>query len=203
MGGRADPHMSDVYYGPGSKQAEPTSLDLLRCAGAIFSEDGRYRYALYRDWMASWPPALFIMQNGSKAGLFGKDDLTVQKCRGFANLWRCGSIYVGNLWGFVSTDPDGVASAERAGVDAIGPENLAWLTAMVVEVRERQGVICVAWGDGGRYADRDVEVMRWLGEKMRVVPYCLGRTALGSPRHPSRLADRTGREAYCLTDRRS
>ena len=76
--------------------------------GAKFSEDGRYRYALWRFWNyqaardGEARSVMFIMANPSIAGQF-RDDPTIIKCAKYAQRWGYDGIYIGNIYAIVAT----------------------------------------------------------------------------------------------------
>lgn len=144
-------------------------------AGATFSADGRYRYALERRWDVG-PTLLFIMLNPSTAGATD-DDPTIRRCVGFAKRWGYAKLLVGNLYALRATDPVELLKAD----DPIGPENDAALERLAGEVTRRA---IVAWGTNCAI---DPERVRRVYEILRAANLqidCLRRTANGSPGHP-------------------
>lgn len=141
-----------------------------RQAGAVFSDDRRYRYRLWRKWDPSRPVCLFIMLNPSTADET-RPDPTVARCVGFAQKWGYGSLEVGNLFAYKSTDP----SYLYAVPDPIGLSNDETLRAMISEASM---VVC-AWGTKGEHMGRDREVLTMIPS-----PFCLGTTSHGFPIHP-------------------
>jgi len=65
---------------------------------AVFSRDGRYRYALRRVWDDGKPAVLFVGLNPSTADAH-RDDATIRRCTRFARDWGFGQLLVGNLFG--------------------------------------------------------------------------------------------------------
>jgi len=55
-------------------------------SGAIFSDDGRFRYRLWRVWDRAKPQALFTMLNPSKAGAI-ENDPTVERQERRVRMW--------------------------------------------------------------------------------------------------------------------
>jgi hypothetical protein len=72
--------------------------------GALLSEDGRYRYRLWRLWDDLAPVMVWVMLNPSTADA-DLDDPTIRKCIGFAKANRHGGIIVVNLFAWRATDP--------------------------------------------------------------------------------------------------
>jgi hypothetical protein len=95
-------------------------LDVERAAA--FSRDGRYRYALWREWDAAKPCVLFIGLNPSSAD-DRRDDPTIRRCTGFARRWGFGRLAVGNLFALRTPHP----SQLRRVPSPVGPRNDRWL----------------------------------------------------------------------------
>ena len=158
---------------------------------AIFSSDGRYRYALTRAWGDEGPtlssPVLYwVMLNPSSAGAL-KDDNTIRRCRGFAQRDGFSGMVVVNLYALVATKPKALRTAE----DPVGPTNDLFLGA-VARLAAREGSMLVAaWGGSGgaasqRRTDEVLAVLRAHGPVL-----CLGATQDERPYHPLRLAKST------------
>ncbi len=145
--------------------------------GATLSEDGVYRYRLTRTWDSFYPPITWVMLNPSKADA-NVDDLTITKCIGFARRWGWGGIVVVNLFALRSTDPKALVGHP----DPKGNDNDAFVHDAIID----QPVTVAAWGanplaihEGHRWA----QIVYRSGAQFS----CLGVTASGAPRHPSRL----------------
>lgn len=153
--------------------------------GAVFSEDGDYRYLLSRAWARGSGFVAFIGLNPSTAEA-EYDDPTVRKCCHWAREWGFGGMYMLNLYAYRATDP----AMMRAAADPIGPKNDGWIARTV-----RTSVIAVcAWGSS-------VKEERWRPIAESVPPdkrYCLGRTKYGHPKHPLYLANATQRESWVI-----
>lgn len=137
---------------------------------ANLSRDGRYRYALGRRWDETRPQVLFIGLNPSTADAL-TDDRTVRRCIGFAQSWGCGGIAVANLFAFRTATP----SELKLVADPVGPLNDAWLVRLIAGTE----LIVVAWGNDGRFRNRDRDVLKLVPQAK-----CLGVTRGGAPRHP-------------------
>lgn len=146
--------------------------------GAVLSECGRYRYALWR----SLPPSLlspdlgailFVMLNPSTADA-RLPDATINKLLGYAERWGYTRLFVGNLYALRSCHPRVLLAAG----DPIGPENDAYLCDLV----ERCNRMVAAWGDGPRGLDIDARVAEVL--PLLHDPHCLHQTRAGRPGHP-------------------
>lgn len=143
--------------------------------GAVLSEDGLYRYRLWRTW-GPQPPALFLMLNPSTADA-DVDDQTIRKCIGFARREGCGGLLVWNLYAFRATDPDELDRVE----DPIGRGNEDHLWPMLDEA----GLIIAAWGskpNRGKYRNR--EMMIRVGPLYDRQVWALKLTKDGHPNHP-------------------
>ena len=140
--------------------------------GAEFSEDRRYRYALWRMWGGPACDVLaFIGLNPSTADE-NIDDPTIRRCMGFARLIGCQGIFMLNLFGYRSTDPKALTQVD----DPVGPAN----DSAIRRFCGRPFVWTVAaWGAGGALQGRDKAVLGMVDEV-----YCLGLTKAGQPRHP-------------------
>ena len=153
-------------------------LDLPPTSGATFSNDGAYRYALWRHWGDEGDPiAVFLMLNPSTAGPI-IDDPTIRRCLGFARTWGLGGLHVVNLFALRSTDP--IALLQHP--DPVGPDN----DRHVVDgVTPHAGVVVAAWGALTRpLHDRRDAVLSLLADR-GVSLRCLGKTKrTGEPRHP-------------------
>ena len=143
---------------------------------AYISADKVYRYSLFREWDAELPTMLFIMLNPSVADAV-EDDPTIRRCINFAKREGCGALEVVNLFAFRATSPADMKSA----TDPVGPENDKILQDALFDT-DTHTVVC-GWGAHGPFRKRDQEVLdmiRCTGH----IPYALGLTKDGIPRHP-------------------
>jgi hypothetical protein len=166
-----------------SEQIEIDSLKKLRSlslGGAEMSEDGRYRYLLWRRWDRSLPVMVWVMLNPSTADA-DTDDATIRRCIGFAKRWGYGGIDVINLFAFRTTYPKELLESG----DAVGrPRNI---DVFYGAIDQKPPLIVAAWGNSlppnhDLHTDAVRSVLRSNGAK------CLGHTKSGEPRHPVRLA---------------
>ena len=79
-------------------------IDLSIHKGAIFSEDRKYRYALWRVWNPTLQYLLMVGLNPSIAGEF-VDDPTVTRHMSRAYKNGFGGLIHGNLYALISTNP--------------------------------------------------------------------------------------------------
>lgn len=143
-----------------------------RASGAWISDDGLYRYRLWRTWAEELRPMVFVMLNPSTADAT-TDDPTIRRCIGFAKREGCGGIQVVNLYALRATKPLHLLDHP----DPEGPENsMAW-----AEVLYDGAVPVAAWGANA--------LLPGLPESEALTSsspawYCLGTTKDGAPRHP-------------------
>jgi hypothetical protein len=146
-------------------------------AGAVFDPTGAYRYVLWRRWDAFRPGVTFVMLNPSTADA-DRDDPTIRRCLGFARAWGFGGLLVVNLFALRAASPRTLRTAP----DPIGPRNDGFLARAARDAH----TLIVAWGDGGVLGGRGEAVLRRLPQ----IPFCLGTTRAGQPRHPLYLPAR-------------
>ena len=159
--------------------------------GAVLSQDGRYRYALWRelDQAAAGGPCetvTFVLLNPSIADA-ARDDPTVRRCRGFASAWGYARVEVYNVFAWRATDPAALWAAAASGEDIIGPENDAALEA---GARRADLVVC-AWGQ---------RAGRWYRNRQVAALLTQARAALGPAPwlHALRLSPRTHEPVHPL-----
>lgn len=145
--------------------------------GALLSDDGKYRYRLWRLWDADRPVMVWVMLNPSTADA-EQDDPTIRKCVGFARLHGYGGILVVNLFAARATDPK-----ELPGItDPVGPEN----DDHIIAACEAPILAKVVGGWGvNRFAERRARSVVALirGTSQRRIK-CFRRTKNGHPSHP-------------------
>jgi len=137
-------------------------------SGATMSQDGVYRYRLWRTW-GRGDPLIWIMLNPSTADA-EVDDPTIRRCVSFAKREKFGGIEVVNLYALRSTDPKAIAQHP----DPVGPFN--WIHWQMLRANHPTSVWVAAWGAGCPNVMLPPHI---------VDDYvCLGRTRSGAPRHP-------------------
>ena len=157
-------------------------IDLTTLKGAIFSEDGKHRYALWRLWSLTKKPLMFIGLNPSTAN-GSADDPTITRLMARAAREGYGSLLAGNLFALVSTIPSPLAWRE----DAVGDENDEYLLQMI----NMAGCTLCAWGSFPEAVKRSATVLSMVKE-----PYCLGVNADGNPKHPLYISYEVKMERY-------
>lgn len=145
-------------------------IDLNVPKSAIFSEDRKYRYALWRVWNQSRPLRLQIGLNPSTANEIS-DDPTIT--RGITRAARdgFGGFLMANLYAYVSTNPEVLLG----GGEFVGIENDAYLKQMIALAGQ---TVC-GWGSFPAVVKRANAVLEMIPE-----PYCLGINKDGQPKHP-------------------
>ncbi len=138
--------------------------------GAEFSQCERYRYALWRIWDKKGPFVLFLMLNPSTADAV-KDDPTISKCQAYARAWGYGGVYIGNIYGYRSTDPKMLEFVD----DPVGPDNDKWLSVMsgMCDLR------VAGWGNN-ILSQKRAESVRRIVQDLK----CLEKSKSGNPKHP-------------------
>lgn len=148
---------------------------------AEFSECGKYRYWLARDWgwqaprpLALVPFALWIGMNPSTAES-DVDDPTIRREMMFTRVMGLDAYVKMNVMDYRATNPKALLAPSVA---PCSDENL-WAIKIAAEGAAR---IIVAWGALPKrlqcYADR----VQALLPRQRLE--CMGVTASGAPRHP-------------------
>ena len=144
---------------------------------AWISEDGDYRYTLFRGWTSKPDPDLmgWIMLNPSKADA-NIDDRTIKKCMATAARWGYDGMFVVNLFALRSTDPGEIDLSS----EPIGPENDGAIAEIALN---KCDLIVAAWG-----VPKTSRIERRIRDVLKIVfPRPLHALALskgGHPRHP-------------------
>lgn len=161
---------------------------------ATLSADGRYRYTLSRAIVPrlgmgqfAAGPVLFVMLNPSIADA-SIDDQTVRRCRYFATREGGTRLDVVNLYAYRARLPRDLVAMHAGGLDVTGgPEADRAIEDLAGSAR----LVIAAWGNRPARMPADVHAARI--EAVRVLAggvfHCLGVTADGNPRHPSRLGN--------------
>lgn len=155
-------------------------IDLSKPKGAVFSEDGLYRYLLIRVWRSL--PEKLLLFNGLNAstGNGRRDDATISRLTYRAYTLGYGGLLCTNLAALVSKEPAGLFKTP----DPIGPLNDDYIKAALALTG---GVALLGWGQlikGVDFLERRADAVI----KMVREPYCLGKTQDGYPKHPLYVA---------------
>ena len=137
---------------------------------AIFSDNRKYRYTLWRTWDTKLGYAMFIGLNPSTADET-EDDPTIRRCIGFAKAWGYGALCMTNLFAYRATKPKDMQIADSP----IGSENDHFLKS----VATLASIVIAAWGINGSFLQRDQEVISLVPNK-----HVLRITKKGHPAHP-------------------
>lgn len=160
------------WEGLTDENCSPTQVDLLPESDALFSDDGVYRYTLWRHWDQCKPIVLFVMLNPSTADAT-KNDPTVERCERFAKRWGYGSLVVVNIFALRSTDPKALYTHH----EPVGPSN-DW---HILDLAEDADLVVCAWGNhGGERAAFVKKMLTHSGCEL----HCLGINKTGEPVHP-------------------
>lgn len=154
---------------------------------AEFSECGKYRYSLHRQWDARKAWCNFIGLNPSTADAVS-DDPTIRRCIRFAMDWGYGGLAMTNLFAFRATQP-AVMMRES---DPVGPNN----DAVLIEQANKAGIVIGAWGAHGDFLERGDNVLEMLLSGPPYKMHYLRLTKSGQPSHPLYLPASTKPSRY-------
>ena len=170
-------------FDPGESTPRPAWPEGVGGRGAILSDCGTYRYALWRDLeyengFEADGRVLFVMLNPSTAD-DRQDDNTIRRCIGFAREWGHEQLVVVNLYALRATDPREL----RRHSDPVGPKNDRWIEDLSASAAR----VVAAWGANTFVTQDRVDHVLHLIKGDSELLYgveCLGLTAEGHPRHP-------------------
>jgi hypothetical protein len=158
--------------------------------GATFSDCGRYRPLLWREWDAAPAPGyvLWVGMNPSTAD-GDVDDPTVRRECDFTAMWGFGVYRKCNVMDFRATQPKALL---EPGVVPRSEINLA----MILEQARSADLVILAFGSlHKKLSDYGRETVRALDDA-GIQAWCLGVTANGSPKHPLYLPKNAERLLY-------
>ena len=138
--------------------------------GAVFSENKKYRYALWRIWSHEEPKVMFICLNPSTADEVN-DDPTLIRCMNYARQWGYGGVITSNLFAYRTSQPRNLREVN----DPVGHENDMWIQELCAKVN----MIVGGWGNHGSYLNRSKAVLEFIP-----VIHCLKINRSGEPSHP-------------------
>ena len=147
------------------------SIDTSKATGAIFSDDRKYRYALWRLWSMTRKPLMFIGLNPSTATEITNDP-TVVRCMTRAAKNGFGGLLVANLYAFVSSNPNVLTGEEE---NYVGKDTDEYILSMS---KMAEVVVC-GWGSFPAVNGRADAVLKMVQD-----PHCLGVNMDGHPKHP-------------------
>lgn len=139
--------------------------------GAEFSQDRKYRYALWRIWDESLPLVLYICLNSSIAEEV-EDDNTIKKLKKVSRNNGFGGFYIANLFAIISSDP----KILYTGTDLFR-ENDAWIHWL--KITNKFEKVVFAWSNEKAAIVPGKEMMKVFKN-----PFCFKINKSGSPKHP-------------------
>lgn len=142
-----------------------------KLSGADFSEDRKYRYALWRIWDESLPLVMFIGLNPSTANE-DTNDPTIRRVVSIAKHLGYGGVYMMNCFAYISTDPKLLKH---------NPMSDEWNNNMLTVTAYKCKHIIFAWGNFSivRESGRDKELFEMFPNAL-----ALKVNKNGSPKHP-------------------
>jgi hypothetical protein len=159
-------------------------------SGALFSDDHKYRFVLWRIWDRQSEALMFIGLNPSTANEH-RDDPTIIRLANFAKAWHFGGLCAVNLHPIVSANPDILYSEA-------GRQHFTENDEAIKQVKGSCSTSLVGWGEWGKeFTIRVKAVLDILGDPV----YCLKVNKSGEPCHPlylprdSKLIPYTRKEA--------
>lgn len=168
--------------------------NLFNTDGAEISEDGKYRWRLWRVWDQALPRVLWIMLNPSTADAT-ENDPTLKRCISFSEKFGFGSLEVVNLCPERSPDPDDVDwISYKHGCVAWHRNIQAWseATRECSRMKASSSIeisIIAGWGEGPKkfcqgLNQRPMEVLPKAAINYFGSIDCLHVTKKGHPGHP-------------------
>lgn len=143
------------------------TTDIFR--SAKFSECGKYRYWLYREWNLSKPKALCIGLNPSTAN--GEDDdPTIESVTRMLQHNGYGAFYMMNLFALISSEPTDLRSC---------PDPVKNNDLHIGPVAMKVDIVVFCWGNFPMASYRAKQMKQWFPDAL-----CFGKNKDGSPRHP-------------------
>lgn len=142
--------------------------------GAVFSECGKHRLRLWRIWDERLPFAMCIGLNPSTANA-ETDDATIRRLCGVNGILSnngFGGLYMLNLFTFITPYPKELKEKN------VVPDGYYHLNQC--------SKVIFCWGNFKEATERASEVI-----KLFTNPYCFGKNANGTPKHPLYLKSDT------------
>ena len=151
-----------------------TLLPAVNDFGANFSNDRKYRYALWRIWDRTKPLVMFIGLNPSTANET-ENDPTIRSVGRIAKSNGYGGFYMMNCWAFISTDP------EKLRDHRFNELICQWNDNMLTTIKAKCKDVVFAWGsfDIVKETGRDRELSEMFPNAK-----ALFINKNGSPKHP-------------------
>lgn len=166
----------------------PRSLRPLGPGTARFSLCGTWRYELTRDLsgyprpVEESPPKGVLLSIGlnPSTATGDDDDPTIHKESFFTINWGYAIYVKANAYGYRATVPADMFAARDRGIDIVGPDNDAAISATVDRVRREGGRVLAAWGQNIDLARQRAVAQLLTGVEV----VCVAVNKNGSPAHP-------------------
>ena len=148
-------------------------------SSASFSTCKDYRWNLSRYINDNRKTLIFMGLNPSLANK-NKNDPTLRRLIGFAELWGYGTLVVVNLFARITKSPKFLACCN----DPVGWKNDVELNKRLNYWKKKDSCeLWIGWGINGRLMNRDKLLLKRIKESSKK-PYVIGLTKDGYPRHP-------------------
>lgn len=155
-------------------------------SGALFSNDERYRYVLWRVWARRDDHenrrTLCVVGLNPSTADERVNDPTIERCMRRAEQYGYDALVMLNLFAFRATDPKAMKAAD----DPVGAWNDEVLDFALGE-RKYIETFLVGWGAHGAFNDSSTRFVNKARGRLRGL-YCLGTTKGGEPAHPLYLS---------------
>lgn len=154
--------------------------------GASFSQDGQYRYDLWRKW-GTGEDITFIGLNPSTANR-EKDDPTIRRLKSFAKSWGYDGFHINNLFALVTAYPSELVSHPKPISETQGSDIMDINDNHLLFSFDSSKTIVLCWGSWNYplIRERAKEVTDELkGEYWKNLKVmCFGLNKDGQPKHP-------------------
>ena len=148
-------------------------------SSAQFSTCKNYRWRLTRHINYSKKELIFIGLNPSLATK-DHNDPTLKRLVGFSECWGYGSLVVINLFARISKSPKDLSFCE----DPVGKKNDFVLNKWINYWSKNDFCeLWIGWGINGKLMNRNEKILQRI-KKSSKVPYVIGLTKYGHPKHP-------------------
>lgn len=144
-------------------------------AGAEFSEDGKYRYKLWRKWDKSKPLAMCIGLNPSTANA-SKNDNTINILIAVLGRLGYGGFYMMNCFAFITSKPELLQH---------NPMSDEWNNNVLTITAAQCHDVVFAWGNFEVIREKGRDKELW---EMFPNAKCFGINKNGTPYHPRALS---------------
>lgn len=145
--------------------------------GAEFSDDRKYRYALWRVWDASLPALMVVGLNPSTANE-SYDDATIIKVKKIAAHNGFGKVFMLNVFPIVSSDPSILKTTDQL--------NLGYNRAYLRYFKSVSDQVLLAWGNFKEAKEHSTRMLDLFPAAL-----CLKQNKDGSPKHPLYCLDKS------------